>query len=315
MFYEVAKEKMLKEKVIAQTSKNDFVEFWKKQIEMLRSIPISYTRTKLELPYDKSFESYEIVFNTHDETMVHAYYSVPLHCDKEKLPCVAYFHGGGGKKEVFPEILATKVCCFAIDVRSQGGTTADKAVYSVEDGYAGLMTKGVTDKNIFYMKNIYLDVVRAMDVIASLPEVDPERIVTYGQSQGGALSIVASALSGRSRKCYACEPSYNCIWERIELGSGVFDGTKKFLRKRPELTDAVFDTVTYFDVNNMASLLQVPTDVCIGLQDPVCLPEFVYSVYTHINGEKELKMYPFALHVVPEAYYMFFLSELAKLYN
>ena len=77
----------------------------------------------------------------------------------------------------------------------------------------------------------------------------------------------------------------------------------------------MFDTVTCFDVNNMVSLLQVPTDVCIGMQDPVCFPEFVYSVYTHIVGEKKLKMYPFAIHVMPEVYYMFFLSELVKLYN
>lgn len=313
MIYEQSKERILKEKVIAQTSKEDFAAFWQEQVNTLRSIPVSHTREKLNIPYDKSFESYEIVFNTHDETKVHAYFSVPLNCGEEKLPCVAYFHGGGGKKRIFPEILATKVCCFAIDVRSQGGTTADKAVYSVEDGYSGLMTRGVTDKNTFYMKNIYLDAVRAMDVVASLPEVDSERIVTFGQSQGGALSIVASALSGHSKKCFTCEPSYNCIWERIEVGSGVFDGTKKFLRKRPELTDVVFDTITYFDVNNMASLLRVPTDVCIGLQDPVCLPEFVYSVYTHIAGKKELKMYPFALHVIPEDYYLYFLDELSKL--
>ena len=312
MFYEEAKEKILKDKVIAQTGKEDFAEFWNRQIHMLRSVPFNYTRTKLELPYDQTFETYEIVFCTHDETLVHAYYSVPLHCENEKLPCVAYFHGGGGKRGVFPEILATKVCCFAIDVRSQGGTTADKAVYSVEDSYSGLMTKGITDKNEFYMKHIYLDAVRAMDVIASLPEVDPNRILTFGHSQGGALSIVASALSGHSVRCFACEPSYNCLWERIEAGSGVFEATKKFLRRRPELTDQVFDTVTYFDVNNMASLLQVPTEVCIGLQDPVCLPEFVYSVYAHIPCEKNLKMYPFALHVVPEDYYMFFLKELTK---
>ena len=44
------------------------------------------------------------------------------------------------------------------------------------------------------------------------------------------------------------------IFYRLRI---VFDATKKFLRKRPELTDGVFDTVTYFDVNNMASLLQV----------------------------------------------------------
>ena len=127
MIYEQLKEKKLKEKVIAQTSKEDFEAFWQEQVNMLRSIPVSYTREKLELPYDKSFESYEIVFNTHDETKVHAYFSVPLNRGEEKLPCVAYFRGGGGKKEIWPDILATRVCCFTMDIRSQGGTTADKA--------------------------------------------------------------------------------------------------------------------------------------------------------------------------------------------
>lgn len=313
MLYEDKKEEVLRGKVIPQNEKGDFKEFWENQVQMLRQKPIKYTRNKIKTPYDKTFDSYEIFYNTHDDTIVHAYYSVPSHKEGEKLPCVAYFHGGGGKGSVIPNVLATGVCCFAIDVRSQGGETADKAVYDVEDVYCGLMTKGVTDPNNFYMKHIYLDAVRAMDVIAMLPEVDTNRIVTFGMSQGGALSIVASALSGLSVRCFASEPSYNCIWERIEAGSGVFGAVKKFIRNRPKLADTVMDCVTYFDVNNMASLLDCPADLCLGLEDPVCLPEFVYSVYTHISGEKKLMMVPFALHSLVEEYYTHFMQELSEL--
>lgn len=313
MLYEKRREAILQEKVIAQTAKEDFGDFWKKQVEMLRKVPLEYSREKLKMPYDKTFESYEIIYNTHDKTKVHAYFSVPLRRSEEKLPCVAYFHGGGGGKMIFPDILATGVCCFAIDVRSQGGTTPDMAVYEEEDGYRGLMTRGVTDPDTFYMKHIYLDAIRAMDVIADLPEVDTGRIMTFGASQGGALSIVAAALSGHAARCYTCVPSYNCIWERIDAGSGVFDATKKYLKWRPYMTDRVFDTVTYFDVNNMASLLNVPTQVCIGLEDQVCLPEFVYSVYTHMACEKQLKMYPYAPHEIPKDYYLEFLEEISRL--
>lgn len=179
------------------------------------------------------------------------------------------------------------------------------------------MTRGVLDKNEFYMRNIYLDAVRAVDVAAALPEVDPQRIVTYGGSQGGALSITASALGGKSKKCYAVVTSYCCLDKRVEspssARSGIFDSTHQFLRNYPEHTDTVMDVLTYFDINNMVSLLKVPTSYCLGLTDPICLPEYVYSAYAHTASEKELHMYPFVPHALPKAYELLVHRELAAL--
>ena len=246
-------ETQLKNKVISQTMNEDFAAFWSAQIAALRSVPLSFQREKLDLPYDKTFTTYRISFTTHDETVVEALFSVPAGHEGEKLPCVARFHGGGGKKRIYPETVATGVCCFAMDVRSQGGTTIDKADYEVGDTMGSLMSRDLINRDRFYMKNIYLDAVRAMDVIAMQPEVDPSRIVTFGQSQGGALSVVASAFSGLSKKCYVSEPSYCCLHNRLDLGSGVFGAAKDFLRRYPELTDAALDTLTYFDINNIVS--------------------------------------------------------------
>lgn len=305
------KEEALKHKIIPQTAREDFEDFWQEAIRAMRAVPLSYTREKIKTPYDKTFTTYKIFYNTHDNTKVAAFFSCPNNA-QGPLPCVAHFHGGSLQKEIQPGILATGVCCFSIDVRSQGGETVDKADYST-DFNGGLMTLGVLDKNEFYMKNIYLDAVRAMDVIAELPEVDATRIVTYGGSQGGALSIVASALSGKSIKCYTNETSYCCIHRRVELGTRIFRNTYDFLKSYPHHTDAVMETVSYFDVNNMVSLLKVPTSFCLGLADDVCLPEFVYSAYTHANCEKELMIVPFTPHTTPKAYRELVFTELAKL--
>ena len=306
-------EAQLKNKVIGQTMNEDFAAFWSAQIAALRSVPLSFKREKLNLPYDKTFTTYRISFTTHDATVVEALFSVPAGHEGEKLPCVARFHGGGGKKRVYPETVATGVCCFAMDVRSQGGTTVDKAVYEVGDTMGSLMSRDLTNRDGFYMKNIYLDAVRAMDVIAMLPEVDPSRIVTFGQSQGGALSVVASAFSGLSQKCYVSEPSYCCLHNRLDLGSGVFGAAKDFLRRYPELTDAALDTLTYFDINNIVSFLNVPTDFCLALADPVCLPEFVYSAYAHINAPKQIHLYPFVPHYTPDEYDLLVHTEFSEL--
>ena len=295
-------ETLLKGQIIAQNKPSDFEAFWASQITALQAFPMEVKREKLTTPYEKSFTTYQVSFSTHDDTVVEALFSVPSGQEGNKLPCVAYFHGGGGKKRIYPDVVATGVCCFAIDVRSQGGTTVDQARYKSGTTMGSLMSRDLTNKNTFYMKNIYLDAIRAMDVIAMMPEVDSSRIVTFGQSQGGALSVVASAFSGRSKKCYVSEPSYCCLHKRLELGSGVFSAANDYLRRYPDDTNAAFDTLTYFDINNIVSFLKVPTDFCLALADPVCLPQFVYSAYAHVDAPKQLHMYPFVPHYTPDEY-------------
>lgn len=312
MHYEANWEVTLKSQVIPQTKPEDFEAFWLAETQKLRSIPIQITRKRLVTPYDKTFYTDLITFNTHDNTVIEAIFSCPRSA-KMPLPCVAEFHGGSGSKKIMPDILATGVCCFSVDVRSQGGTTIDKAEYHSGDRMGGLMTCGILDHNEFYLKNIYLDALRAIDVIASLPEVDGNRICTYGGSQGGALSIAASALSGKVRKCYTAVTSYCCLKERTEAATGVLESTHHFLRKYPVHTDRAMQTLCYFDINNMVSLLKTPAAFCVALADAICLPRFVYSAYHHATCPKKLYMYPFTPHCIPGDFMLSAYHEFAAL--
>ena len=312
MTYVETFEKKLREQVIPQTIPQDFAEFWRKNVELLRSIPIEISRKKLDTPYEKSFITWQLTYNTHDNTKIDAWFSVPTNATG-KLPCVVFYHGGGGRKELYPGILAAGVCCLAMDVRGEGGTSIDHAEYTSGVTNGKLMNHGILDKDNFFMRNIYMDAIRAVDVAAMLPEVDPDRIVTYGGSQGGALSIVASALSGRSKKCYSGVTSYCCLKQRVELGSGILSGVTEHLQKYPLDTDAAMETLSYFDVINMVSLLKVPVLFCMGLADPICLPKFVYSAYHHATCEKAVDMYPFVPHKMPNEWLWKVHGEFAKL--
>ena len=301
MGYIEEQEEILKTKIIPQTAKEDFEVFWRKNVEQMRSVPLQIKRKKLVTPYDKTVTTWEISYNTYDDTWIDAWFSHPAGA-AEPLPCVVYYHGGSLQKELHLDIVATGVCCFGMDVRGQGGTSIDRAVYHSGDLNGALMTRGVLDRDDFYMKHIFLDAVRAVDVAATLPEVDPERIVTYGGSQGGGLSITASALSGKSKKCYTFVTSYCCLKQRTLLGSRIFGSTNGFLKKYPEHTDRVFDVLSYFDVNNMVSLLKVPTVFSLGMADDVCLPHFVYSAYHHTPCEKSISILPFTPHSTPQSF-------------
>ena len=315
MTYIERKEELLKTQIIPQTKEADFADFWREQVEKLRAVPLKVERRELDLPY-KTFKVYEITYNTHDDTVVTGYLSVPCTYSGKKIPCVAIYHGGGGSFGIFPEYVATGICTFSIDTRSQGGKTYDRAEYDVVDDYHGgnaIMSHGLLDNEGFYMRNIYLDAVRAIDVIETLPEVDSDKIVAYGQSQGGALTIVASALSGKVKKAYPSVPSYSCLEKRVENASGVFGAVNAYLKAHPENTDAVLKTLSYFDVNNMVSLLKIPTEFFLGLADPTCLPPFVYSPYAHTESEKNIVIAPFTPHTISSEYKYKLLGELAAL--
>ena len=312
MLYEKEREQELLHKIIPQTKPEDFEEYWEKALAQLRSVEIKIKRKKLDTPYTKTVTSWEISYNTHDDTWIDAWFSYPAGAEG-KLPCVVYYHGGSLQKELHLDIVATGVAVFSMDVRGQGGTSIDRGVYHSGDLNGGLMTRGILDQNEFYMRHIFLDAVRAVDVVAQLPEVDPERIVTAGGSQGGGLSIVASGLSGKSKKAYVWVPSFCCLKQRTILGSRIYGSTNGFLKKYPEHTDHVFRVLSYFDVNNMASFLKVPSVFGLALADDVCLPHFVYSAYHHVPGPKELHMYPFQPHCFPQLYKDMIYREFAAL--
>ena len=316
MSYISEKEAVLKTRIIPQTKKEDFEQFWLDNVKKLRSKPLEFTKTKIKTPYDKTFTTYEVIFNTIDDTKVHAYFSHPNNMTK-KLPCVAVFGGGGSSRDIYPQFVSTGVCVFAMDNRSQGGVTFDKADYSMGDGYHGnpgaLLSYDLLNKDNYYLRNLYLDAVRAIDVIASLEEVDTTKIVTYGMSQGGALSIVSASLSGKVLRTFPVVPSYGCLPQRVEAGSGVFSSVKAYLTSHPLHVDKVFETLSYFDMNNMVSLLKVPSAFNLGMIDPVCIPEFVYSVYTHTIGEKEMHFAPFTGHIISPDFMQYMLYEFVKL--
>lgn len=311
MSYLAEKEAALQKRVVPQTMKEDFEAFWTRSVAQLRAIPLEVKRTRIETPYDKSFTTYDLSFNTHDRTWVDAYFCVPNHASG-KLPCVVQFHGNSEKRNIHAAIVATGVCCLSIDVRSQGGSTIDKAEYTSGDINGALITRGVEDKENFYWRNLYLDAVRAVDVAAAMEEVDPERIVTFGGSQGGALSVVASALSGRSARCYTNVTARCGLRQCVESGGG-YSALTDYVKRNPDRADELFDMLTYFDINNMVSLLKVPTVFSIALSDSKSLPHLVYSAYTHATCEKSVMLWPFSPHGNNERWIRFAHGEFAKL--
>lgn len=162
----------------------------------------------------------------------------------------------------------------------------------------GYLANGINDRDTYYMKKVYLACVRAVDYLCSLPEWDGKNVIAQGGSQGGALSLIVTALDPRITLCVANHPALADMAAYAEKGRT--GGYPHFNRKYEgiELTPEVIKTLSYYDVVNFARCIKVPVFMTWGYNDNVCPPTTSYSVYNVLTCPKEALLTPVNEHWV-----------------
>jgi cephalosporin-C deacetylase-like acetyl esterase len=157
------------------------------------------------------------------------------------------------------------------------------------------------DKQGYYYQGAYADCVRAVDFLATRPEVDQKRIGVTGGSQGGGLSLATAALDARIRLC-APDIPFLCDWVKYFKASH-WPEMDKWIAEKPERTwPNTLRTLSYFDTLNLADRIRCPVLMSLGVQDGVCPPSTVFSVYNRLKHRKQFRAYPDAGHRVPAAH-------------
>ena len=162
----------------------------------------------------------------------------------------------------------------------------------------GYLANGITDRDTYYMKKVYLACVRAVDYLITLPEWDGKNIAAQGGSQGGALALILAGLDSRITSCVANHPALSDMaGYAVKGGTG---GYPHFGRKHQDirLTPEVIKTLSYYDVVNFARCITVPVFMTWGYNDNVCPPTTSYAVYNVLTCPKEALITPVNEHWV-----------------
>lgn len=281
------------------TLKDDFNEFWDRNLEESKKVPLNAEFTELEdsLPLARV---YDVAFDGADGVRVRGWFLTP--CSVEKpLPAVVQFIGYTGGRD-YPHALASHVlngfCAFIMDSRGQGGNTGMK-VETSHGAHPGFITHGILGKDEYYYRNFYLDTVRAVEAVAGREEVDESRIAAIGGSQGGALTIACASLSERVAVMAPDVPWLSHFERSIAIAIGPYEEITNFMKRFPLHIEQAFCTLSYFDNMNLVTRTKVNhAYYSVGLWDDICPPSTVYASYNHLpeGVEKEIEAYPFNGH-------------------
>lgn len=282
----------------------DFRSFWQKNVEELKQVPMSYTKELYKDYCTDKIDCYLVKLQI--DKMGHSMYGFlfyPKNAQPGKHPVVLCPPGAGIKtikdpmrNKYYAEngFVRFEVEIHGLDPRISSETFGEIS-RAFNDRNGGYLANGLENKDIYYMKHVYVGLIRCIDFLTSLPEWDGKNVAVQGGSQGGALAIIAAGLDSRVTQCVANHPALSDMAGYAAKGGT--GGYPHFCRQPQILSNKdCLNTLAYFDVVNFARYVKAPTYLTWGYNDVTCPPTTSYAVWNTLKCTKESLLTPINEH-------------------
>jgi len=257
----------------------DFDAFWEQTLAELDQVPLEAVWTEIPEYSNEVRTCYEVRYPSWGGGISGGIVSIPL--AEGKYPVCIQYMGYGAPVYYFDPNAAADRIEFAVSIRDQGIFKGDQDRW---------IDRGIGAKETFYYRGAFADAKRAVDFIASLDKADPDHIVSFGESQGGALTCVAAALDSRIK---AIAPAVPFLGDYPDYAKIVWWPVHEVFEQADEegiAREDLLTTLSYFDVKNFAPRIHCPVYMAFGLQDPTCPPHTNFSIYNNL-GTKDKRYY------------------------
>ena len=286
----------------------DFNTFWQGNLDELAKIPLSYTKEIAKEYCTDKVDCYLVKIPvSRRKQCVYGYLFYPKNAQPGKHPVVLCPPGAGImtikeplRHKYYAEngFIRLEIEIHGLDPRLPKETFDDisRAFNSDPTGY---LENGIDNRDRYYMKHVYLALVRCIDLLTSLPEWDGRNVAVQGGSQGGALALVAAGLDKRVNLCVVNHPALSDMAGYTEKGRT--GGYPHFNRMTGLYTPSNISTMAYYDVVNFARKVKATTYMTWGYNDNTCPPTTSYAVWNTLNCEKESLITPINEHWTSDA--------------
>lgn len=272
----------------------DFDKFWKANKAQLARVQPDYQLMLIPEQSKLDYEMYHVSMRSLDNELIMGYYAKPKKAGKHPV-IVEYM--GYGSKPYFPNQSWDGFAYFVLSIRGQ-------ALNEKSNHFGTWFTYGIDNKDNYYYRGAFMDVLRALDFVSSRDEIDGERIVVRGSSQGGALSVAAASLDPRVKALAIGIPFLSDFEDYFKIAPWPKSDVDNYIKQHPEVSwKQVYNTLSYFDIKNLASRIRVPLVMGIGVQDNVCPPHINFAAYNRVKSEKSWMAFPTYGHSTGNAFH------------
>ena len=308
--------------ISAPDAQADFADFWAAAKTQLETIDMNPVLTEITAKSTANRKVYLVEFNsisdglTGDPVVVRGYYCEPQ--DGQPHPVIMHYLGydsgyrpGGQDVKPYCPSGDAEPNYAEFYLSTRGQSINNRAASEREaDGHGDFVNTygdwfafNFGDKDSYYYRGAFMDCVQAIRFMATRSTSDMNNLFGEGQSQGGAFTYAAAALSNHPFRAIA--PGIAFLGDFPDYFDIVNWPAYVARENQGTMTDEqMFAFLSYFDTKNLAPSITAATYACLGLQDNVCPPHTNIAPYNNLTvTDKQLVINPELMHQVSGTWY------------
>ena len=274
----------------------DFDAFWAEaRARLAREVPLDAQMTRVPERCTADFDFYRISFATFGRR-VHGYMSIPTDRSKAPFPVdfgvnAAGFGSWTNDMQGEKDSVRVQFSVYPFEPDWKWKENGLEAKYKAMDaevnakyGVPRYCQAGITEsRESYFFYPVILGIDRAVDWVATRPDVDRSRFRYQGTSQGGGFGFYLCGLNRAFTRAAFYVPA---ITDTMGYLAGRRSGWPQIVENNsstPERRAAAERWAPYFDAANFASRIVCPVRVAVGFSDTTCPPCVVYAAYNEIK--------------------------------
>lgn len=265
---------------------DDFMAFWRSGVEAVRKVDLAPMMTIMPERCTDKVNVYHVSYGNVWGTRMYGVLTMPKQPGRYpgilRLPGAGVGEKSGDIAHAAQGAIVLELGIHAIPVNLDNDVYSDLA----KGALASYHTYNCDSKESYYYRRVFLGCVKAVDFLLSLPQCNGN-IGTLGGSQGGALSIVASALDDRVKATAVYFPALCDHEGYVNKRAG---GWPHFFRNEGNRSEDKMLTMRYYDTSNFAKYLKAPVFYAYGYNDLTCAPTTTCATYNVITAPKVLSI-------------------------
>lgn len=264
----------------------DFEAFWKCERAKLDKVPLKVELTPVDSG-EKGVLLYILRAYGGTDRPVTGYLAVPAGAKAKSCPALVDFLSWSWcDANRMEAVRNAKNGVLALAVSWHGFEAGKEAGFYLRNRKEFNPVRFMADREKWHFHEVFLRVMRALDVVKQRSEWNGKELIVQGGSLGGAQAFAAAALDRDVTLALVSVPGF-CEFQ------GDLAGRKRAipLQNFNTVTEKMFRTLAYHDLANFAPMIRCEIFLCTGFADELCPPSNMMAVYNNLPSGTKKDLY------------------------